>query len=483
VPFTPLAALIGLLALLRVHPKETAEERLNAIPISLLSPEEMEALGASPSEPPPAKAEEAPPPEPAEPTEPAPPPKPKPKPKPKPLETPDGGAVVPADAAPPPKKIARGEPARGPDGGGAAPSSPGTPDPLGLAGKAASVADPNANVKLLLINERLRGLAIAPRLGRLVARLPQWASFFGPTGLDPVRDIRRLYVAGPQFRSSSEVVALIEYEVPRPSMQKAIDSIVKREPKGEWLDAPIPAARARADRADRVFVLPKSRVLLMVPPRLKDDAIAKAPGLSLPSIPGSAVVVAFVANPWRALSGHSTPVEIPKTISSVSITATPSEDGGAVLHVEARDATAATAAENAVVLTRAINLLTQRNVGAIGAILFGGQKLSLIEPIDLRSEGTTIRGDAIVTPRQLERLIGFAEGWVDAVMGVPLSSATPPGAPRPGAPGFRPVSPSLSPTPTSSPATPRAPTPPSTPTPATPRIPTAAPAPAPALPP
>jgi hypothetical protein len=331
--------------------------------------------------------------------------------------------------------------------GGAAASSAGTTDPLGLAGKATSVADPNANVKLLLVNQHLRGLSIAPRIGRLVARLPQWASFFGPTGLDPIRDIGRLYVAGPQFRSSSEVVALIEYEVPRPSMQKAIDLIVKREPKGEWLDAPIPAARARADRADRIFVLPKGKVLLMVPPHLKDDAIAKAPALALPSIPGGAAVVAFIANPWRALAGHNAPIEIPKTISSVSLTATPSDDGGAVLHIEAHDASPEAASDDASLLTRGINLMTQRNVGALGALLFGGEKLSLIEPVALRADGKTIRGDAKVTPRQLERLLGFAEGWVDAVMGVPMSSASslPPMQPMPGAPHFRPTIPSQPP--------------------------------------
>src|SRR5689334_9468998 len=51
-PFTPLAGLVGLLTLLRMPDKPPPEERLNAIPISLLSPEEMAALGASPSEPP-----------------------------------------------------------------------------------------------------------------------------------------------------------------------------------------------------------------------------------------------------------------------------------------------------------------------------------------------------------------------------------------------------------------------------------------------
>ena len=40
----------------------------------------------------------------------------------------------------------------------------------------------------------------SPRIGRLVTRLPQWSSFFGPTGLDPIRDLDTLYVAGTDAR-------------------------------------------------------------------------------------------------------------------------------------------------------------------------------------------------------------------------------------------------------------------------------------------
>ena len=192
----------------------------------------------------------------------------------------------------------------------------------------------------------------------------------------------------------------------------------------------MPAARARADRADRVFVLPKGKLLLMVPPHLKDDAIAKAPQLRFPSVGGDAAVIAFIATPWRALSGLGVPLELPHTITSAILSITPSEDGGAVLHVEAVEETSDAAVADAALLASAINALTQRNVGALGALLFGGQTLSLVDPIQLRAVGKVIHGDARITPRQLERLLGFAEAWVDAMNGDPpsLPSAAP--APR-----------------------------------------------------
>jgi hypothetical protein len=432
-PLTPVGALVGLLSLLHA-PEDAPHEQLHAIPVSLLSPEEMAALGMGEPEPTkPASPSVAPPKEPASsdfapPTPSSEPPKPKPKPKPTPKpEVPDGGLPPAADAGPPhhlDKPLSQQ-----PEGGGV----PATPavrpstaggDPLAMAGRASSVSDPNANVRLLLFNDRIRALPLAPRIGRLVARLPQWRSFFGPTGLDPIQDIDRVFVAGPQFRSSGDVVALLQYSVPTSAVRQAIDSIVKREPKGEWLATKVPAARARADRADRVFVLPKGHILMMVPPHLQDDAIQKAPSIAFPAIGGHAAVIAFLATPWRALLGLNVPVEVPRSIRSATLTVTPAEDGGAVLHVEAIDESPETAKADASLLTRAINLLTQRDVGAVGALLFGGKTLSLIEPIDLAGEGSVIRGDARVTPRQLERILGFAEGWVDAISGPPAPGAS-----------------------------------------------------------
>jgi hypothetical protein len=441
VPLTPVAGLFGLLALLHRAAKPAAEEQLHAIPVSLLSPEEMAALGLGPEQPKPS-------PVPAEPPkdDSAPPdvtdtpskPKPKLKPKPKPEEA-DGGVraeqdggprLVEHDAGPTLAEHAAPHVADA----GAPPSArvAESHEPLDVVGKATSVADPNANVKLLLLNDRIRGLAIAPRIGALVARLPQWQSFFGPTTLDPIRDIDRLYVAGPQFRVSSDVVAIVEYGVPRAIIKKAIDRIVAREPRGQWFDGPTPAALAHADRADRVFVLPKKKIVLMVPPHLKDDAIEKAPSMSFPSIGGKAAAVAFIKNPSHALRGLGLGVDLPHGIDSASVSVTPTEDGGATLDITATDASPEAASDDAALLTQAINALTQRDVGALGALLFGGQTLSLIERVSLVADGKKIQGSARITPRQLDRILGFAEAWVDSISGPPPHpSAVPQGSSRP----------------------------------------------------
>jgi hypothetical protein len=431
-PLTPVGALIGLLALLRASPEEAPPETLNAIPVSLLTPEEMDALGGASQAPPePAAA-----PEPAAPAEPAAVPevpKPKPKPKPKPVDIPDGG-VAEGDGSAPVKEKPSPMASAQADGGAteATPKKPSGSDPMALVGKAASVADPNANVKLLLMNDRIRPLAIAGRVGRLVSRLPQWASFFGPTSLDPIRDIERIYVAGPQFRVSADVVAVLEYAVPQATMRAAIDAIVARPPGGEWLDEKIPVARARADRAERIFVLPKGKTLLMVPPHLKDDAVAKASSMRLPAVKGKAAVVAFVSHPWRVLLGLHTPGEIPHSIASVSLSVEPRDDGGAIIHVEATDESEDSAKSNATLLTNAINVLTQRNVGALGSLLFGGETLSLIEPIDLHAQGKKIVGDAQVTKRELERMLAFAEGWLDSIQARNAPQRTPSAPVTPG---------------------------------------------------
>jgi hypothetical protein len=448
VPLTPIGALIGLLALLRPSAEEPPPDTLNAIPVSLLSDEELAALGAT-SEPPPAEPAAAPAPAAVEPAAAPEPPKPKPKPKPRPVEAPDGGAPQAADGGrPEPPKAPKPKPLAETGDGGAPRGEPKKAggDPLALvAGKAAAVADPNANIRLLILNDHIRSLPIAPRLGRLIARLPQWASFFGPTSLDPIRDIDRMYLAGPQFRASADVVAVIEYGVSQATMRQAIDAIVSRPPPGEWLDEKIPVARARADRAERLFVLPKGKTLLMVPPHLKDDAVSKAASLRVPPVKGNAALVAYIATPWRMLLGVRSPADIPHSIASVSLTVEPREDGGAVIHISGVDESPEAAQKNAATLTSAVNLLTQRDVGALGSLLFGGEKLSLIEPVELHADGKKIVGDAIVTRKQLDRIIGFAEGWLDSMQSRRAPQTAPPSGGTPAVPTTRPASSGASP--------------------------------------
>jgi hypothetical protein len=436
-PLTPIGALFGLLSLLDRGTRETPDlGEIEGIPVTLLSADELAALGLdAPAEPPkapdPGAAAESPLPEEApdelfaEPVAPPPPkpepPKPRPKPVPeKPVEPVDGG--VPEGSREPEGRPA--EPTErlpeAPDGGPRrpgtekAPPGPAPADPGSLVGAVASVTDPNANVKLLLLNDKIAQHPAGPRIGALLKRVPQWRSFFGPAGLDPIKDIRRVYIAGPQFRQSSDVVAVLEYSVPEPAMRAAVDAIVRREPRGEWLDTKLPAARARADRAERTFVFARPGVVAMVPPRLTDDTLSKASGLKFPPVGGDAAVVAFVNTPWRVLLGLETPVTIPKSIASLMIQVLPAPGGGVEVRLRAQDASEQEAREHASVLERAINFMTQRDMGALGSLLFGSEKLQLLEPVTLKAEGKAIVGSARATPRQLDRMLNFLESWLDA---------------------------------------------------------------------
>ena len=407
VPLTPIAALLGLLTLLFPQDEQAAAaEQIEAIPVSLLSAEELEQLGGKAAEPQPKAAEPAP----------------------AAAESDDDlMEQLLAEDEPKPAEEEPKPPSTGPDGGVAKTEEPGADagggpeaeeqplrDPVALAGAASSVADPNANVRLMLLNERVRGHPLGARLGPLLARLPQWRSFFGPTGIDPIRDLDGMFAAGPQLRVSDEVVAVLSYNVPQQKMRAALDAIVQREPKGQWLSTRIPAARARADRAERTFVLARPGIVMMVPPRLTDDAIKKAPHASFPKIGGNAALVAFIATPWRVLLGVNAPIDIPRSIRSVMLAVSPRADGGVDLRLEALDESPEAAAQNAVMLSHAINLVTQRNMGALGALLFGGQTLRLIEPVAFRADGSKIVGTARATQRQVDRILNFAESWLDS---------------------------------------------------------------------
>src|SRR5688572_26239385 len=236
-PFTPLAALFGLVAFLRPADSESDEpvDPITAIPIDLL--EDMGPAGGAPPKP----AD----PEPVAPKEddsfkdlavdePKPEPRPKPKPE-RPAADADGGADPEALAS-----------ADGGSEAGAAGTGSSIGDPVALSGAAGRIADANANVRLIVYTERIRNQPLGPRVGMLLSQAPQWRDFFGPAGLDPIKDVDRILIAGPQLRDSSQVVAVLKYNVSEGRMRQALDAIVQRDPaNGGWLDAGVPAATAR----------------------------------------------------------------------------------------------------------------------------------------------------------------------------------------------------------------------------------------------
>src|SRR6188768_370705 len=169
-----LLALIGLLPALR--PSDDAaliEIELTAIPVAAPAPqpERPKQAQSEPAQPPGASAPEPPTQSPAEPAlAPTPRAKPQPAPAPEPVEAATDELYA---------------------------------DPMALAGKVARVADSNANVRLFIFADVIRNHPLGPRVGALLKRTPQWNDFFGTTDIDPIRDVDRVLIAGPQLRNSS----------------------------------------------------------------------------------------------------------------------------------------------------------------------------------------------------------------------------------------------------------------------------------------
>lgn len=410
---TPFAGLLGLMAWFFTPPAEpdTEAEQLRSIPITLLSDEELGQLEAASAAPPATAQPEVALPSPPNPPSPAPavaPPPPKP---------------APVPPAPQQKPPAKSVPA-GPEGIG---------HPVAMSGVDSEVIDSNANVNLLLLTERIRNHPLGPRIGKLIMAFPQWNSFFESGDIDPVRDINRLLVVGPQFRRSADVVAILEHDLPAPVLRAAVDRLVQRPPRGRWLRSKIPAAYAHADRAERLFAMTAPHVLVVAPPQLERQLLSTPP-TRFPTPPGDEAVVLHVKTPWRALAGL--PIRLPESIAWLRLDVLPIADGSVQVRISAEDADARLASEHARSLSDALNALTNPDLGALGALI-GMRSIAFIDRIDFQARDKRISGQVRVSQRQLERLLVYAEELVASWTGRRAPAPGGPGAPLP-VPGTEP---------------------------------------------
>jgi hypothetical protein len=430
VPFTPWAALVGLLSLWSPPAEDVPSPPITAIPVDLI--------------------EDQPPSAPVEPAQPEPVPDTagpepaarKPKPAPAPAKLHDAGVpdaeepdAEPADAGPTssdagPKRTDADSGAVVVDAGsmtdaGAKPLS----DPTLVAG-VKQVADANANVRLTIYTAKIRENPLGQRIGPLLRSLYQWRDFFGPTAIDPIRDIDQIYLVGPQLRDSSNVVAILKHHVPPDRMRTAVDALVRADRAGGmWLDAGVPAASAHADGAERRFILPNATTVIVAPPSAYAGALAAGKLVRLLPSSGPEAAMIYLATPWRAFIGW--PVQVPHSIKWARVRVTPTADGGATADLEAEDESPALAADDAAYLTRTANALSQLNLGFLGSLL-GQQSHKFIERVAFDSNGKMIHGQAQITAAQLSTALDMAGAFLadraahrEGARALPSSSAAP----------------------------------------------------------
>ncbi len=417
VPFTPWAALVGLLSLLSPPAEVVESPPITGIPVDLIE----DQPPVAPSNPERASAADN-----AGPGEPAALPLKKPTHATKPA---DAGA---ADAEPDAEsadaaldagsadagsaKSDAGPEAKDSDAGpiadaGTKPDAGVRPlsDPTLVAG-VKQVADPNANVRISIYTEKIRQNPLGARIGPLLRSLYQWRDFFGPTAIDPIRDIDQMLVVGSQLRDSSNVVAILRHHLPVTRMRAAIDALVRADQAGgEWLDAGVPAAVAHADGAERRFILANSQTVVVAPPSAYKGVLAAGKLIRLVPSSGPEAAMIYLATPWRAFLGL--PIKVPQSIKWARVRITPTADGGATAEMEAEDADATTATEDAAYLTRTADALSELNLGFLGSLL-GQQSHRFIEHVSFGSEGDKIHGEAQVTADQLSTALDMAGAFL-----------------------------------------------------------------------
>lgn len=389
---TPGPALLGLMAMLPAidlsDSKGLPEEPLKTIPVDLVAQEPAEPVKeekkepeAEPQEPPEEKGSD-----------------PSPPSEPEPVSEEPKEKSVPAPKKPTPE-------AENPDQIG---------DPVSLAGAAGELADSDANVRMLLHTEVVREHPLGERVGNLLRRTPQWRDFFGPARIDPIEDIDRVLVAGPQFRDSSNVVAVVQHRLKQRQIERALDRLVERH--GEWLDEDARLAKARADRATRIFSAPASDIVAVAPESALESVKKLGKKTRFPRGQEHVAVQAYVVTPWRAFKG--TGIRIPKSIEWVRMEVRPQSSGGATLRLMAQDGSDQQARRNAQMLERMIRQAVEIDFGRMGALgslaslAFGGRDQKMLEAVEFRSEGDRIFGALTATEKQLENLMDLLDAFL-----------------------------------------------------------------------
>jgi hypothetical protein len=295
-------------------------------------------------------------------------------------------------------------PDAGVDDAGAVPPDAGAPrlrDPVTAAGNVGRITSRDPSVQVLIAGDRLRKHELGPLFSELVTSIPEWASFFHGTPIDPIRDLDHLLLAGPRFvGDSSKLVAVMDYNrnLTEAQVRQAIDGVVKAT-GGYWLDdAPLPAALATAAGLPRLFaLLPGQRLVFVLPVDAKADLgkLKATRGFNRSSPVGIAV---SLLNPARPLTGV---FELPPAIRWLRLALTPTADGGADVAVELGDRSAAEAKTHAVEIGAAFE--RARKVSLLGLA-----SMTLLDPIPFAADGEIIRGRGHATNRQLRSILGFA---------------------------------------------------------------------------
>jgi hypothetical protein len=237
------------------------------------------------------------------------------------------------------------------------------------------------------------------------------------TDIDPVRDTDWVIVSGPSLRNTANDSVIVHYSAPDRVVDQAVRIVTAKYDRGGPFDAGVPgvkASLAHADRAERVFVRARSRVLAVVPPKKAHQAalMLMTARIDAHLRPGEAVRLRII-EPRHVLP------DLPEDITVVRMRVLTAPDGGAEVLIEGDTKDAESAAQTAVQLRRFVR---SRNDMLVSMVTHG-----LLDNIEVSSEGSTVKARVVATQDQIEAVASL----VGSFLGVEPPSAAGAGSSSP----------------------------------------------------
>ncbi len=288
-----------------------------------------------------------------------------------------------------------------------------------LLGTSAGVAAADQYTMVMLDIAEMRADPIGQRLPLFLSAIPEWEKFTAGIDVDPLRDADWLVVYGPSLRRTGRNVIVARTRMTDPALDNVIGAVAGRYEKGGPIDAGVKGVKATlgyANFAERVFLHPQSKLLVVVPPDKATEAAQAFRKAAFPHKirPGELARV-HVKTPNKPFPW------IPATVLDARMWIASLGDDGFLIRAEGDTTTP----EEALAVVPVIrDVIARENGLAVRLVTLG-----LLDGIRVDARGSQVQAEVRATREQAEAIMGFLGGVVGVTWPAP-----PPTTPRQPAP-------------------------------------------------
>ncbi len=283
-----------------------------------------------------------------------------------------------------------------------------------LLGTSAGVAAADQYTMVMLDVAELRNDPTGQRVPVFLGAIPEWEKFVAGVDVDPIRDAEWLVVYGPSLRRTGRNVVVVKTRMSDANLEAAVAAVAAKYEQGGPIDAGVKGVKATlgyANFAERVFLRPQPKLLVVAPPDKAGEAAAAFRKATFPSKlrPGEIARV-HVKTPSKPFPW------IPATVTDARMWIASLGDDGLLVRAEG-DTASPEDARAVVPVIR--DVIARENGLALRLVTLG-----LLDSVKVDARGTQVQAEVRATREQVEAIMGFLGGVVGVAWPAPPPPAT-----------------------------------------------------------